>query len=129
MAVVSPAVEAIQELLANHQGPLVMLNLLKFKERSDDGKSTGAAAYGRYSQAVTKLLDKRGARIMWIGHPTAVLAGNDDNWDAVALVEYPDKQAFMDMVSSPEYQAVHIHREAGLERTVLIACTPRPFIS
>ena len=34
-------------------------------------------------------------------------------WDLVALVEYPTRQAFLDMVSSPEYQAIaHLRTEA-----------------
>ena len=34
------------------------------------------------------------------------------------------RQAFIDMVSQPDYQKAHTHREAGLERTVLLATTP-----
>jgi uncharacterized protein (DUF1330 family) len=37
----------------------------------------------------------------------------DDSWDLVALVEYPTRQAFLDMVASPEYQAIgHLRTEA-----------------
>ena len=42
----------------------------------------------------------------------------------MALVEYPSRAAFIDMVSQPEYTAAHEHREHGLEDTVLIACGP-----
>ena len=28
------------------------------------------------------------------------------------------------MVSNPDYMKAHEHREAGLERTIVIACTP-----
>ena len=31
----------------------------------------------------------------------------------------------IEMVSTPEYEQAHEHRESGLERTVLIACTER----
>lgn len=55
-------------------------------------------------------------RNLLIGDPT-------QSWDAVALVRYPSRQAFVDMVTAPEYQEVHIARERGLERTVLVACT------
>ena len=46
-------------------------------------------------------------------------------WDSVALVEYPSRKAFIDMVSTAEYEQAHEHRESGLERTGLIACTER----
>jgi hypothetical protein len=29
------------------------------------------------------------------------------------------------MVSTPEYDQAHEHREAGLERTIVVACSPR----
>ena len=45
-------------------------------------------------------------------------------WDAVALVSYPSRQAFIDMVSQPDYEKAHEHRESGLADTVLIAMTP-----
>jgi hypothetical protein len=40
----------------------------------------------------------------------------------------PNRQqraAFIDMVSRPDYQTAHTHRDSGLERSVLVACTPR----
>jgi len=40
-------------------------------------------------------------------------------------VQYPSRKAFIDMSTSKEYESAHEHRESGLERTVLIACTPR----
>jgi uncharacterized protein (DUF1330 family) len=48
----------------------------------------------------------------------------DNDWDAVALISYPSRQAFIDMVSTPGYSEAHTHREDGLEDTVIIACKP-----
>ena len=39
------------------------------------------------------------------------------------LVEYPSRKAFIDMVTAPKYEEAHEHREAGLERTMLVAMT------
>ena len=33
----------------------------------------------------------------------------------VALVQYPRKKTLLQMSMSPEYQAIHHHREAGLQ--------------
>ena len=84
-----------------------MVNLLKFKP---DG---GAAEYAKYGAGVMKLLKKIGARIIFSGQASVCLIGNAD-WDAVALAEYPNKMALINMVQSAEYQAIHHHREAGL---------------
>ena len=39
----------------------------------------------------------------------------EDLWDAVAIAKYPNRKAMMNMTLDPEYQKIHIHREAGLE--------------
>jgi hypothetical protein len=39
-------------------------------------------------------------------------------------VEYPNRQAFIDMVSRKDYQQAHEHRDSGLERTMVYAVTP-----
>lgn len=128
MSTIVPDIEAIQKLLATHQGPVVMINLLKFKDKADGEEGTGAEAYNRYGQAVSKLLAARGARIVWSGRPSGVLVGSEaDLWDAVALVEYPSVQAFVEMATSDDYRKIHHHREAGLADTRLIACSPMVF--
>jgi uncharacterized protein (DUF1330 family) len=37
----------------------------------------------------------------------------EESWDLVILVEYPTRQAFLDMVASPDYLAIgHLRTEA-----------------
>lgn len=89
--------------------PVVMLNLLSFKP---DG---GRERYGEYGEAVAPLLAKVGGRILFTGVPAPALLG-EDSWDFVALVEYPTRQAFLDMIGSAEYEAVgHLRTEALLK--------------
>lgn len=86
--------------------PVVMLNLLSF--RPDGGKER----YEEYGEAVAPLLEKAGARIVFFGEPSSVLLG-EGSWDWVVLVQYPTRQAFLDMIGSSEYQAVgHMRTEA-----------------
>jgi len=94
---------------AGEDAPVVMLNLLSFKP---DG---GRERYEEYGAAVAPLLEKIGGRIAFVGEPAAPLLG-DESWDLVALVEYPTRQAFLDMIGSAEYQAVgHLRTEALLK--------------
>ena len=87
-------------------GPVTMLNLLALKP---DG---GRERYEQYGAAVAPLLARVGGRILYAGAGVPPLLG-DDRWDLVALVEYPSRQAFLDMVGSPEYQAIaHLRSEA-----------------
>jgi uncharacterized protein (DUF1330 family) len=86
--------------------PVTMLNLLRFKP---DG---GRERYAEYGAAVAPLLDGVGGTIVFVGETATPLLGGD-SWDLVALVEYPTRQAFLEMVGSSEYQAIaHLRTEA-----------------
>ena len=100
--------------------PLVMINLLKFKEKAEypDGRQStlsGGEAYNIYGEAVVKMIESRGGIMVHSGRVTGILTGKVEAlWDAVGIVEYPSPSAFRDMLDSDEYQQAHIHREAGL---------------
>jgi uncharacterized protein (DUF1330 family) len=107
--------------------PVTMLNLLKFKEVATDGGS-GVASYNRYGDSVVRMVEERGGRVLWSGRVDQVLIGDEaaHGWDAIALVQYPSRKAFLDMVSDERYLKSHEHREGGLAETVLLACAARP---
>lgn len=106
-------------------GPVVMVNLLRFKATAGEEEETGAQAYQRYAVEAIRLVTASGGRLLWSGRVDGVVIGDDeaDGWDAVALAEYPSRAAFLAMVASAEYQDAHRYREAGLADTVLLACT------
>ena len=107
-----PTPEQLQGFLAtDFDGPLVMVNLLKFKPNG------GREEYAKYSKAVVPLLEKVGGRVLFSGDAKFCLIGNAE-WDAVALAEYPSPQALFQMASSAEYQEIHKFRDAGLEGQV-----------
>ncbi len=124
------------------EGEVVMINLLHFatpdpKPGAGDSAgiaagtsaakaTTGASAYRDYSDQVVKMVESRGGKVIWTGRPENVLIGDSeaDDWDLVALVSYPSRAAFIDMVTSPKYEEAHTHRDRGLDRTVLLACEP-----
>ncbi len=106
--------------------PVVMLNLLKYKEHAGEADESGAAAYRKYGDAAVKMVEARGGEVLWAGNADQVLIGApDEDWDTVILVRYPSRAAFIDMVTQPDYLKAHEHRESGLERTMLVACTQR----
>jgi uncharacterized protein (DUF1330 family) len=101
-------------------GPFVMINLLKFKERADypdgsDADLSGREAYARYGVAVQACLAAVGGKSIYAGAVTDLMLGEvDELWDMVALAQYPSRTAMMAMVQSPDYQAIEKHRVAGL---------------
>jgi uncharacterized protein (DUF1330 family) len=78
------------------EGPVIMLNLLRFKP---DG---GAEEYARYGQEASSFLQDSGAKVRYLGHSVATVIGGEE-WDEVILVEYPSKQAFLEMTGNPDY--------------------------
>ena len=95
-------------------GPVYMLNLLEF---ATDG---GAERYGEYGAAVAPLFEKAGGKPIFAGRPAESLIG-EGSWDMMLLVSYPTRQAFLDMVSSPEYQEIEHLRSESLRRSELRA--------
>jgi uncharacterized protein (DUF1330 family) len=127
MTRITPNREQFEQLAqAPDEGPVVMLNLLKFKAAAADGGGSGADAYRRYGDAAVEMVEARGGKVLWAGRGDQILIGDPaEDWDQVVLVEYPSRRAFIEMVTTPEYTDAHKHREQGLERTVLVACSPR----
>jgi len=130
MIALYPKKEQLETLLKSPEsGPVVMLNLLRFKERAtapDEGVS-GQEAYQRYGDAMQKLVASRGGRILWSGRVDSQVIGSDaDGFQMAALVEYPSRKAFVEIASSPEVAAIGVHRAAGLEGQWLLATTTRP---
>jgi uncharacterized protein (DUF1330 family) len=87
-------IAALREL--DLDGPVVMLNLLRFRL---DG---GAEDYARYGAAALPFLAKAGATVRYLGDGAATVIG-PDRWDEVVLVEYPTVQAFFEMTGDPDY--------------------------
>jgi uncharacterized protein (DUF1330 family) len=127
---IHPTQEQIQQLASNpDDGPIVMLNLLRFKERADgiDEGVSGAEAYARYSVATEPFLRGVGGRLVHAVAPRqSVIGPAEPEWDLVLLVQYPSRAKFIEMATNPEYLKIHAHREAALADSRLIACSDVP---
>jgi len=112
----------IEELMKpGPQGPIFMVNLLKFKDRAqyDDGRATslsGREAYMIYGRAVGELLPRFGGRIIFAADVTFLSLGRaDELWDEIAIGMYPDRASMVRMSMSEEWRAIAVHRSAGLK--------------
>ena len=100
-------------------GPVVMLNLLDF------AGAEGRASYELYADAVVPFLENAGATVVYAGDcTTTLIAPQGHDWDAVLVVSYPSRQAFLQMVMDPAYQEITELRSAGLRSAVLEATRP-----
>ena len=104
--------------------PVVMVNLMRFRECSLDGDGSGWDAYLRYSALTVPMIKARGGTLLWTGDAKAVALGIDagNTWDYLALVYYPDVAAFIDMMTSKDYETrCDPHRTNGCAEHVIIA--------
>ncbi|MCP4434214.1 MAG: DUF1330 domain-containing protein [Actinomycetia bacterium] len=128
---IEPTEAQLERLMASGiEGPVTMLNLLRYRDVADYSEHAGLAptepvsgreAYGLYSAGVLPILAGLGAAPVFFGacNPT-VIGPDDEQWDDMALIRYPDLATFAGMVASAEYQAIMGHRTAALADSRLV---------
>lgn len=135
MPSINPSRDSIAQLAQKLPAgkPFVMLNLLRFNDEASYPESeahapcSGREAYKRYSKAAIKKLQEIGAEPVWMAEAVAsVIAPDGEHWDEVLLVKYPSPDAFLQMLSMPDYQAATVHRTAALADSRLIATVDSP---
>ncbi|WP_310497053.1 DUF1330 domain-containing protein [Sandarakinorhabdus sp.] len=131
---IDPSADQVRRLRdAGRDGPVVMLNLLKFRADADYPADAGMApcsgieAYARYQHAFTVTVGAISqAQVLYDGPAEQVFIGMagtpETDWDKVLLVRYPSRQHFLGMMADAGYRGALVHRYAGLARTVLLQC-------
>lgn len=131
---IEPDADQIAELSAGaggpDDGPLVMLNLNRYRERADYGAETGETeglsgrdAYARYAAVALATLGRLGGKILWHADAQQTVVGDEsDAYDEVIAVWYPSRAAFLELATDAAIQQVLPDRTAGLERAALIRC-------
>ncbi|MDG2428825.1 MAG: hypothetical protein P8M16_10440 [Acidimicrobiales bacterium] len=108
-------------------GPVWMVNLMKYREVAEylDGRKatiSGQEADDLYSPIES--LTAVGAEIVFVGDVDQQLLGDNTVWDRIAVVKYPTRKSFIEMQSRPEFQESHKHKDAGMDKTIVMGCQP-----
>lgn len=131
---VMPSAASITRLLA--QPPAyapAMVNFLGYYKdaqyRAPQAGVSGRTAYLRYGMVAMRTVYRTGGHLLFTGRILSVLreakAGPSvGRWDDVAAMRYPNPPAILSMEHAPDYHAALDDRDAGLERTLVIATTP-----
>jgi hypothetical protein len=126
-----PTAEAGRDLFTKGiAGPVVMLNLLKYRSLADYSAEpslvptspiTGEAAYQLYMAHTGPHLERSGGKVLFFGRGGPFLIGpNAERWDAALLVRQASLSAFLSFASNPDYLAGIGHRIAALEDSRLL---------
>jgi hypothetical protein len=107
--------------------PVVMLNLLAFKEQADPTHAgmSGRDAVLLYSRAMRAFVEARGGSFVLAAHVDSQLIGEGgEHFGFVGIMRYPSRRAFVELAGDPEVAAtIGKHRDAGLESQWLFAMT------
>ena len=125
----TPNWEMLQRWLAlpaEDDGPFWALNLMKYRSVAAyaDGESTtvsGKDADDAYSPLGP--LRAIGAVVAFHGDVLDQRAG-DPTWDRVGIVRYPTRASFFAMQQRDDFKDKHVHKEAGMEFTIVMSCLP-----
>lgn len=102
--------------------PVVMINLLKFKETVAETGLSGVESYKGYMKAAMPYFQKANAEILYLGKPQRTLIGPEDEalWDKILLVKYKSTADFLEMVKAEGYPTQL--RDQALLDSRLIQC-------
>ena len=123
---VYPSFDQLMPLAQDPTGPIAMVNLLRFRDKAQyaDGRPadlSGREAFLRYIAKMGPIVEAAGGRFLFSGDVKQLVIGEvEDLWDAVGIAEYPSRAEFHRIATSPEVQAIGVHREAGLAGQLLI---------
>jgi hypothetical protein len=111
-------------------GPVVMLNLLRFRAVADYSAFpeiapavpiSGAEAYERYMEHTMPFLKRSGGEILFFGEGGPFLIGpEEERWDRVLLVRQASIEEFIGFASNQDYLRGIGHRTAALEDSRLL---------
>ena len=99
-------------------GPVVVLNLLKFKP------GDSLERYREYAARVWDAFDDVGLEAIYAAYLKEQSQGDIGDWDAVLLARYPSRQVCYEMFRSDKYQAISHLREDALDNGVLWPSEP-----
>jgi hypothetical protein len=130
-AYLEPTQEAGREFFTRGiRGPVVMLNLLRFRAIADytatpalapDSAISGEAAYQLYMQHTQPYLEASGGELLFFGKGGPYLIGPaDERWDAAMLVRQASPEAFLAFASNEAYLTGLGHRLAAIEDSRLL---------
>lgn len=112
------------------EGPVWMVNLMRYRrvaDYSDGAPVEGAPVSGREADdryLPTESLAGVGAQIVFGAEVETQLLGDAPQWDRVGVVKYPTRRSFIEMQSRPDFQRQHVHKDAGMEQTIVMGCRP-----
>ncbi|MBI5283944.1 MAG: hypothetical protein HY874_02530 [Chloroflexi bacterium] len=115
------------QLSPEDDGPFWAVNLMKYRDVADyaDGRTavrSGREADDEYTPVAS--LAAIGAQVVFSADVDTQLLGRAPVWDRVGVVRYPSRRKFFEMQQRDDFKAKHVHKDAGMEQTIVMSCLP-----
>ena len=65
-----------------------------------------------------------GSRVVLVAPVLHQLVGDDMVWDRIAIAQYATRMAMVEMNGREDFQDAHVHKEAGMDFTIVMATFP-----
>ncbi len=121
------------------EAPVAALNLFQFNAQAQyqpgdpefgtpAANVSGEEAYARYGATAGRFIVELGGRVIFSTSVDQVMIGPDDRqWDLAAIMYFPTRKAFMQMLSDPDFQEASRHRKAALANHYMLHLAGEPF--
>ncbi|MEP5570087.1 MAG: DUF1330 domain-containing protein [Halioglobus sp.] len=140
MSVLVPTQEQITKLQSlPADAPVAALNLFQFNAKAQyqpedpeygtsEADVTGREAYARYGDIAGSSIRDLGGRVVFSTPVDQTLIGpSDPSWDLAAVMYFPTRKAFMQMLSDPVFESASRHRKAALANYTMLHLAGAPF--
>jgi len=108
-------------------GPIWMVNLMRYHDVAQYEDESTQKVSGREADNLYNPLGPLaavGAEIVYIGDVDTKLLGDERDWDRIGVVKYPTRRSFIDMQQRKDFKEKHVHKEAGMQETIVMGCLP-----
>jgi hypothetical protein len=108
-------------------GPFWALNLMKYRDVAEyaDGRAEGKSGREADDEYTPReSLSAIGAQIVFAAEVEQILVGDGTAWDRIGIVRYPTRRKFFEMQQRDEFKKQHVHKDAGMEFTIVMSCLP-----
>lgn len=104
----------------NLESPLTVVNFFKFREEVDlrivNESMSGEEAFNKYAETSIPKVAEVGGHFLLLGTVESDFIGeNLEQWDLMAIGQYPQRKAFIELLMDEVYQAAFRYRMAAIE--------------
>ena len=110
---------------------ITLINFFKYRQIAEYPRDnhhnreaiSGQDAFTRYSSVSIPTMERVGGKFILVGPFEGMFLGEDEDWDLIAIGNYPSIKALMDLYTDPDYRAAYFHRTAACARQKVIVCS------